>query len=227
LPARHSFCGWRMRAPLVVLVVTGILGLIAGPALADDPPVTTTVPTQTVPAPVPAPTPVPPPPAKKRTQKKSAPQPAPRPSRQTQKPSVSQSPSTPAVITPSTQVRPQVRPKPKKVTQRPHRKKLHKKVTSPPPTVPELQSGPPVGASAGLLPAAPGTSAGSPFNVGGLVVILGCVLAIMCFGIALVPATVVPWRPVAGFIAERQLDLTLTGLTLLVAVLAFYFLAGV
>jgi cytoskeletal protein RodZ len=227
LPARHSFCGLRMRVLLVVLVVTAIPGLIAGVALADEPPVTTTVPTQTEPTPEPAPTPDPPKSAKKPTPKKSTPPPAPRPSRRTQTPPVSQSPSTPAVITPS-RLRPQVRPKDKKVAQRPHRKKkVHKKVTPAPAAVPALPSGPPVGASAGLLPAAPGTNAGSAFNIGGLVVILGCVLAITCFGIALVPATVVPWRPVAGFIAERQLDLTLTGLTLLVAVLAFYFLAGV
>ena len=217
----YSFCGWRTRVTLVLLALTGTVGAFAGSALADDPPITT-VPTPTVPTPEPAPTPIPP--AKKPAPKQSTP--APRPAPRTP---VTPSPSPgPAVVTPSAPVHPQTQSKPKKkAAQRTHRKKKIKKtVTSRPLPTPDLQSGAPVGAAAGLLPAAPGTKGGGSFNVSGLFVILGCALAILCFSIAMVPATAVPWRGVAGFIAERQLDLTLTGLTLLVAVLAFYFLAG-
>lgn len=218
------FCGWRVRAPFLLLALTALLGVSAATAFADDPPVTT-VPTPTTPTPVPAPTPVPPSPARKPAPKKST------PAQRTvhRAPAVTPRPSSaPAAVTPSAPVRAQTHVKPaKKVTKRPHRKKkVNKAVTSRPLPAPALKSSPPVGASAGLLPAAPGTKAGNSFNISGFFVIFGCAVAILCFGVAMVPATAVPWRPVAGFIAERQLDLTLTGLTLLVAVLAFYFLAG-
>jgi hypothetical protein len=213
-----------LRLALASACALGALCALATPALGDDPPITT-VPTPTVPEPEPAPAPTPAPPVKKaRPPKKSTPAPRPTPS----KPTTSR-PSTPApaVVTPAAPVQPRSTPKPKKAVHRPHRKrKVHKKVAPRPLPAPDRPVTPTTGASAGLLPAAPGTKPGS-FNIGGLFVILGCALAIMCFGIALVPATVVPWRGVAGFIAHRQFDLTVTGLTLLVAVVAFYFLAGV
>jgi hypothetical protein len=64
---------------------------------------------------------------------------------------------------------------------------------------------------------------GSSFDLGSLVIVLGLGLAIACFAVALVPATHVKWRPVAIFVSERQVDLTLVGLALLVGA-AFTFL---
>lgn len=72
----------------------------------------------------------------------------------------------------------------------------------------------------------PNDKSSNQFNIGSVLVILGCALAITCFLIALVPATAVPWRPVAIFISQRQFDLTLTGCTLLGAALMVYFMNG-
>jgi hypothetical protein len=211
-----------LRPALAFACLLATLCAFAPPALADDPPITT-VPTPTVPEPEPAPAPTPAPPVKKPPPPKKS-TPAPRP---TQPAPTTNHASTPAlaVVTPAAPIRPRSTPKPKKKAVH-RKKKVHKKVA--PRTLPTPDRPVPAkGASAGLLPAAPGTKAGSSFNIGGLFVILGCALAITCFGVALVPATAVPWRGVAGFIAHRQFDLTVTGLTLLVAVVAFYFLAGV
>jgi hypothetical protein len=41
-------------------------------------------------------------------------------------------------------------------------------------------------------------------------------LAIICLGIAAIPAVYVPWRPVAYFIAERHVDMAIAGLGCLV-----------
>jgi hypothetical protein len=206
---------WRLRLPLVLLALAGVF---AGTALADDPP-PTTVPTPTLPTPVPAPAATPAPPAKKPAPKKSAP--APR--RVTPKPAVAPTPaSPPPVVSAPSQVQPQSRPNAKKVVPRPHRKvkKAH------PAPVKNPQTGETLGASVGFLPAPANANPGKPFNVGGLFVILGCTLAIMCFAAAMIPATAVPWRPLAGFLYERRLDVTLAGLTLLVAVLTAYFITG-
>jgi len=54
-------------------------------------------------------------------------------------------------------------------------------------------------------------------GIGSLLIVLGLAGAITCFGVALVPATLVKWRPAAIFVSERQFDLTLVGLALLVA----------
>jgi hypothetical protein len=43
---------------------------------------------------------------------------------------------------------------------------------------------------------------------------------------ALIPATAVPWRPIAIFISYRQLDLTLVGIALLGATLMVYVMSG-
>jgi hypothetical protein len=40
-------------------------------------------------------------------------------------------------------------------------------------------------------------------------------MAIVCFAAAAVPATHVPWRPAAYFVATRHLDLAIVGLALL------------
>jgi len=55
----------------------------------------------------------------------------------------------------------------------------------------------------------------------------GLALAIACFAMALVPATHVRWRPVAIFVSERQVDLTIIGLALLMgAVFTFLLTKG-
>jgi hypothetical protein len=63
---------------------------------------------------------------------------------------------------------------------------------------------------------------GNPLDLGALLVILGCTLACTCLLMALIPATAVPWRPIAIFISYRQLDLTLVGIALLGATLMVY-----
>jgi hypothetical protein len=72
----------------------------------------------------------------------------------------------------------------------------------------------------------PNEKAEKSFNLSSLFVILSCALAIACFLIALMPAVAVPWRPVAIFISQRQLDLTLAGIALLGAALWFYIMQG-
>ena len=64
-------------------------------------------------------------------------------------------------------------------------------------------------------------------DLGSLVIVLGLGLAIACFAVALVPATHVKWRPVAIFVSERQVDLTIVGLALLMgAVFTFLWTKG-
>jgi hypothetical protein len=82
-----------------------------------------------------------------------------------------------------------------------------------------------LGASVSFLPK-PSAPARTGFDLGSLLLILVCGIAITCFSIALIPARSVPWRPAAIFVSERQLDLMLVGLALLVATLTFYFLGG-
>ena len=55
------------------------------------------------------------------------------------------------------------------------------------------------------------------FDLSSLLIMLGLAFAIACFMIAIVPATHVKWRPAAIFVSDRQLDLTVVGLALLVA----------
>jgi hypothetical protein len=74
-----------------------------------------------------------------------------------------------------------------------------------------------LGASVGFIVQQDTKTGSTPGNLGSLFAILAFALAIACFATALVPATAVPWRPVAMFISQRQLDLTLAGLALLVA----------
>ena len=65
---------------------------------------------------------------------------------------------------------------------------------------------------------------GGSLDFGSIVIVLGLSIAIACFAVALVPATSVKWRPVAIFVSERQVDLTITGLALLVAAAFTFFL---
>jgi hypothetical protein len=171
--------------------------LLPSVARADDPP-TTTVPTPTVPTPDPAPP---------KSKPKPAPKPAPKPSPSRQ---VTHAPAYTPPVAPSPTVHAQVKPKPKKVQ---HKKVQHKKVAVKKQTTTTLPTVTitPVGASAAL-----GTKSGGSFNLGSLLVVLGLSLAIACLAVAVVPATYVKWRPAAIFVSERQVDLTVIGLGLLV-----------
>ena len=62
-------------------------------------------------------------------------------------------------------------------------------------------------------------------NVGSLLIVLALSLAIACLSIAVVPATLVKWLLAAIFVSERQLDLTVVGLALLVVTAFAFFLA--
>ena len=83
-------------------------------------------------------------------------------------------------------------------------------------------NGPPF-AGVGVRNALETKTGGGSFDLGSLLIVLGLVFAIACFSVALVPATYVKWRPAAIFVSERQVDLTVVGLALLVAA-AFTFL---
>jgi hypothetical protein len=65
---------------------------------------------------------------------------------------------------------------------------------------------------------------GGSLDLGSIVIVLGLSIAIVCFAVALVPATSVKWRPAAIFVSERQVDLTVIGLGLLVAAAFTFFL---
>ncbi len=186
-------------------VVAAALGLASGlllPAVAraDDPPVTT-VPTTTVPAPDPAPPPKPKP--------KPVPKPAPRHVSTTPayRPPVATVPSTRPAVTVKPKVRAHPKPKPKKVQ---HKAPVKKKTT----VLPKVTIAPPVGAGVSNVFQ---PQAGGSFSLGSLLIVLGLSCAIACFSIAVVPATYVKWRPAAIFVSERQVDLTVVGVALLVA----------
>jgi hypothetical protein len=174
--------------------------LLPSVARADDPP-PPTVPSPTMPTPDPAPT-------------KPRPKPAPSP-RQVSRTQTYHPPAAPAASTrPAAAVTPnvgaQTKPKPKKVQ---HEKVPVKKKTTLPPKVTAAL---PVGAvdvSNSLQ-----TTSGSSLDLGSLLIVLGLGFAIACFTIALVPATYVRWRAAAIFVSERQVDVTIIGLALLVTV---------
>lgn len=177
--------------------------LLPSVARADDPP-PTTIPTPTLPEPDPAPAPKP----------KPTPKPAPK---STSAPRVSHAPTYQAPVTPAPSTRPAatvkpkarvyVKPKPKKVR---HKKVVIENETTSLPTV-TIAPVEAVGVRAALR-----TKPGGSFNLGSLLVILWLSLAIACLTVAVVPATFVKWRPAAVFLSERQVDLTVIGLGLLV-----------
>ena len=196
----------------VLAVATGLaFGLfLPSIARAEDPP-PTTVPTPTLPTPDPAPP-------------KPTPKPAPKPASKPAPRSTPRSYSTPTYQPPRQQpVAPRSTPKPK-VRAHPKPKKEVKKapVKQTTTALPKVSVTPPIGA-VGVRNAFQTKSGGDPFNLGSLVIVLGLGLAIACFAVALVPATHVKWRPVAIFVSERQVDLTIIGLALLVGA-AFTFL---
>ena len=227
----RSLNGWRSRLPLllVALATAGAFGLFASSAArADDPP-PTTVPTPTLPTPVPAPV-TPPPPSKTPPPRTSKP-----PRRST--PPANRTPSHAATPTPTptpTYTQPTVvSPPTHALPNQSHRsaKKVHRKAKpasrgSKPAASAKPKAQGTLGASVGFLLQPKAKSAGNPPNLSPFI-ILGLALAVACFLVALVPATAVPWRPVAVFISQRQFDLTLAGLALLAATLWVYTMKGI
>lgn len=199
----------------VLVAATGLaFGLFLPSVGHAQEPTPTTVSTPTVPTPDPAPPKTTPKPAPK-----SAPKPAPR--RTTPR-----SYSTPTYQPPRRQsVAPRSTPK---VRAHPKPKKKVKKapVEQTTTVLPKVDVTPPIGAER-VRNAFQTKSAGGSFDLGSLVIVLGLGLAIGCFAVALVPATHVKWRPVAIFVSERQLDLTIIGLGLLMgAVFTFLWTKG-
>ena len=167
----------------------------------------TTVPTPTVPTPDPAP-----PKPKPKPAAKPAPKPAPRTTPRSYSTPTYQPPPQQSVAprsTPKTKVRAHPKPK-KKVVKAPV-----KQTTT---VVPKVDVTPPIGAER-VRNAFQTKSGGTSFDLGSLVIVLGLGLAIACFAVALVPATHVKWRPVAIFVSERQVDLTVIGVALLMGAL--------
>ena len=175
----------------------------------------TTVPTATLPTPDPAPAPKP----KPKPTPKPAPKSTPRTTPRTYSTPPYQAPR-PQSVAQRTTTKPKVRahPKPKKKVE----KAPVKTETT---ALPKVSVTPPIGA-VGVRNAFQTKSGGSS-DLGSVVIVLGLALAIACFAMALVPATHVRWRPVAIFVSERQVDLTIIGLALLMgAVFTFLWTKG-
>jgi hypothetical protein len=102
-----------------------------------------------------------------------------------------------------------VKPKPKRVL---HKKLVVRKKTT---ALPEVMIGSPV-RSVGVQNALR-TESGGSFSLGSLLVVLALSVAIACFAVAAMPASSVKWRPAAIFVSERQIDLAVIGIALLVA----------
>jgi hypothetical protein len=192
----------------------------AAAALAEDPPGTTTTVPTTEPATVltttePAPAREPPP--------KPEPKPAPRPKR---KPAPSSShpttlPQT-AVPTPVVQSFPSTKhPVRFRVKKKVHRKAALKHRATALPKISVQKSLVPVR----LRGAQASDRRGAP-DVGSMLIITSLALAIACFTIGAIPARAVGWRPAAIFVSERQVDLTVLGLALLIAASFMFFLTG-
>jgi hypothetical protein len=196
---------------IVLAAASGLaFGLLLPSVARADDTTPTTVPTPTVPTPDPAPP---------KPKPKSSPKPAPKPSPSRQ---VSHAPTYRPPVAPSPTVHAQTKPKPKTVL---HKAVRHKKVVvTKKTTTTSLPTATiaPVGAVG--VRAALRTKSGGSFNLGSLLVVLGLSLAIACFAVAIVPVTYVRWRPAAIFVSERQVDLTVIGLGLLVAIALTLFL---
>jgi hypothetical protein len=176
----------------------------------EVPPTTVATPTLPTPDPAPAPKPKPAP--------KPAPKSTPRTTPRTYSTPTYQAPR-PQSVAPRTTTKPKVRahPKPKKKVKAP--------VKTETTVLPKVSVTPPIGA-VGVRNAFQTTSGGSS-DLGSIVIVFGLALAIACFAVALVPATHVRWRPVAIFVSERQVDLTIIGLALLMgAVFTFVWTKG-
>ena len=199
----------------VLAATTGLafgLFLPSSASAQETPP--TTVPTPTLPTPDPAPTPKP------KPTPKPAPKPAPRTTPRAYSTPTYQSPRQQSV-TPRSTPKPKVRAHPK-----PKKKVKEAPIKTETTVLPKVSVTPPIGA-VGVRNAFQTKSGGGSFDLGSLVIVLGLGLAIACFAVALVPATHVKWRPVAIFVSERQVDLTIIGLALLMgAVFTFLWTKG-
>jgi hypothetical protein len=227
----RSLNGWPSRWSLVLLMLASgaAFGLFAsGVARADDPP-PTTVPTPTLPTPVPAPA-APPPTTVRPPQKSTPPRSTPAKKTTTKGPTSivatpttsTRAPTTPAVVSPPTRVLPTHASTRAKTAQRKAKAAIERKQRA---SAARVKAGQTLGASVGFL-VQPNTKSGNAGDLSSLFVILVFALAVACFLVALVPATAVPWRPVAMFISHRQLDLTLAGLALLAAAFWVYGMKG-
>ncbi len=172
-------------------------------ARADDP-TPTTVPTPTLPTPDPAPP---------KPKAKPAPKPAPKPSpsRRVSHAPTYQPPAAPSSSsTPATAVKPKVRAQVKPKKARPQKTVVTPTTT----TVPKVTVAPPLGAVGEQV--ALKTKSNGSISLASLLIVLGLSFSIACFAVAAVPVTFWKWRPAAIFAAERQFDLTLVGVALLV-----------
>ncbi len=203
---------------LLLCTAAGLtFGLAVPSAFADDPP-PTTVPTPTLPAPDPAP------PKPKPTPKPKPVSPAaPRTVRTTP---VYHAPTPAPVVPSSSSTRPTVHThvKPKRKVR--HKKAVVKKKVAPTttPTLPTVTVVTTAGAVGAPSVFHSKSGGGGSLDFSSIVIVLGLSIAIACFAVALVPATSVKWRPAAIFVSERQVDLTVIGLGLLVAAAFTFFL---
>jgi hypothetical protein len=223
--------GGRLRIlPICVCVILWALGLVGGFALAGgvhtaraaDDPVPTTPITAPEPAPDPAPTPAP------------APKPKPKPAAPAPRQSVSQTRPTSVIPTsaPVTSSSPTTRPQ----TTKPEVKKrvVHKKAqgkkkvrAKPATSLPKIVK--PKSPRSGVLGTrtAATVDTKNSFGFGALLIVALLGFAMVCFGVASIPAMYVPWRPVAYFIAYRHLDIAIAGLALLSLAACLVFLVGI
>ena len=179
----------------------------------EVPPTTVSTPTLPTPDPAPAPKPTP------KPAPKPAPKSTPRTTPRTYSTPTYQAPR-PQSTAPRTTTKPKVRAQPK-----PKTKVKKAPVKTETTALPKVSVTPPIGA-VGVRNAFQTKSGGSS-DLGSVVIVLGLALAIACFAMALVPATHVRWRPVAIFVSERQVDLTIIGLALLMgAVFTFLWIKG-
>jgi hypothetical protein len=206
------------RAPLFFLCALVLATVVVPAALADDPP-----PTTTAPAPDPAPDPAPAPKPKPKPPPRSQPRPTPTPTPPRSSGSSSSAPQPSVVHVQKPVVKEPVR-KHVKPTKKVHRKKVVAK--KPPPVVPTILAPPQVaGASIGssnlLHPKSPSSG-----GLASIFIVIALSFAIASLSIALIPANRVPWRPVAVFVADRQVDLTVAGFALLIATAFTLILTG-
>jgi len=181
------------------------LGLFLPSSARADDPTPTTVPTPTLPTPDPAP-----PKPKQKPAPKAVPTTNPAPRR------VSHAPTYQPPVAPASSSRPAATVKPKVHAQVKPKKARPKKtvVTPTTTTVPKVTVAPPLGAVGEQV--ALRTKSGGSISLASLLIVLGLSFSIACFAVAAVPVTFWKWRPAAIFVAERQVDLTLVGVALLV-----------
>jgi outer membrane biosynthesis protein TonB len=205
-----------------VPIAAAFVPVVGAAPAQEEPPATTVTTPAPEPAPDPAPDPAPPVKPKPRAEPRSAPVPRTRPVTPAPVPAPTyQAPST--YRAPSVRQETQVVRKPVRKAKKTSRSVAKNPTRSSAPTRPRPVTAPtitPVGGSLGASvsfgnPVQAGS--GDAFDVGALLIVAGLSIGIACFTVALIPARRVPWRPAAIFVSERQLDLTLLGLAVLVA----------